>query len=152
MSLTRAQREFDCRCFLFGVFLLLLAFGTGEEPRGDPGARLMITRQILTHGQVHLVEMRPQLIHTPWGWTSYFGIGQTLLFIPFEIIGKTLSLLAPSAFAPDVRLFPLQYLYCPLVGVAYFLVLLGLLKELGLAARAAAIAALLFTFCSLSAH
>ncbi len=87
------------------------------------------------------------------GWTSYFGIGQTLLFIPFEIAGKAFSLLSPTGFASGVRRhFPLIYLYCPLVGVAYFLAMASLLKAFGLSARAAAIASLLFTFCSLSAH
>ncbi len=38
--------EFDRRFFLLGVFLLLFALGAGEEPRGDPNARLVITRQI----------------------------------------------------------------------------------------------------------
>ena len=152
MQPTRAQGEFDCRYFLFGVFLLALALGTGEEPRGDPGVRLAITRQLLSHSRVHLADPHWGFIQTPSGWTSCFAIGQTLLFIPFEIVGKVLALLSPSALTLDVRHFPLEYLYCPLVGVAYFLALLSLLGVLGLSARAAAIASLLFTFCSLSAY
>ena len=153
MQPMQAQREFDRRFFLLGVFLLLFALGPGEEPRGDAGARLVITRQLLTQGRLHLSDPHPQLVQTPMGWTSYFGIGQTLLFIPFEIAGKAFSLLPPTAFAPGTRRhFPLTYLYIPLVGVAYFLALASLLKAFGLSARAAAIASLLFTFCSLSAH
>ena len=130
MQPTRAQGEFDSQCFVFGVFLLLLALGTGVEPRGDPGARLAITRQLLSHGRVHLADPYLALIQTPDGWTSYHAIGQTLLFLPFEVVGKVLSLLSPSALIPDVRHFPLKYLYCPLVGVAYFLALLSLLEAL----------------------
>jgi hypothetical protein len=153
IQLTRTQQGFDYRLFLFGVFLLLFALGTGEEPLGDPGARLEITRQLLTQGRLHLSDPHPQLIQTANGWTSYFAIGQTLLFIPFEIAGKALSLFSPNTFAPGVRRhFPLTYLYCPLVGVAYFLSLISMLEAFGLSARAAAIASLLFTFCSLSAH
>ncbi len=149
------QRQFDRRFFLFGVFLLLFALGPGEEPRGDAWSRLVITGQLLTQGRLHLSEPHPQvmLIQTPMGWTSYFGIGQTLLFIPFEIAGKAFSLLSPTSFAPGTRRhFPLTYLYIPLVGVAYFLALGSLLRAFGISARAAAIASLLFTFCSLSAH
>ena len=153
MQLMQAQRKFDCRFFLVGIFLLLFALGPGEEPRGDAGARMVITRQLLAQGQLHRSDPHPQLVQTPMGWTSYFGIGQTLLFIPFEIAGKAFSLLPPTAFAPGVRRqFPLTYLYIPLVGVAYFLALVSLLKAFGLSARAAAMASLLFTFCSLSTY
>jgi hypothetical protein len=105
---TRTRQEFNHRLFLFGIFLLLFALGSGEDPIGDPGARLVIARQLLTQGRLHLSDPDPRLVQTPSGWTSYFGIGQTLLFIPFEIAGKALSLFSPTAFAPGFRRqFPL---------------------------------------------
>src|SRR5262245_6895758 len=86
---------FDRRLFVFGVFLLILALGTVEGPRGDAGWRLIITQQILAFRRLHLPEqpLQPGLVQTPFGWTSYFAIGQTLLFIPFEVAGKVLSVL-----------------------------------------------------------
>ena len=142
---------FDRRLFILGVFLLLFALGTVEGPRGDAGWRLVVTGQILDFGRVHLPEQPQQLglIETPSGWTSFSPIGQTLLFIPFEFAGKVLSVVLGDYRA---RAFPTTYLYCPLVGVGYFLALLGLLEAFGLSARAAGITSLVFTFCSLPAY
>jgi hypothetical protein len=142
---------FDRRFFILGVFLLLFALGTVEGPRGDAGWRLVITEQILDFGRLHVPEQpdQPVLIETASGWTSFSPIGQTLLFIPFEFAGKVLSVTLGDYRA---RAFPRTYLYCPLVGVAYFLALLALLESFGLSSRAAGITSLVFTFCSLPAY
>src|SRR5688572_27159363 len=95
----------DRRFFIAGVFLLLLALGSGEEPLGDPGSRLVITKHLLTEGRLHLPSPQRGLVETAKGWTSYFAIGQILLFVPFEIAGGVLSLLSPNALAPHVRNF-----------------------------------------------
>ena len=147
----RGISVFDRRLFILGVFLLLFALGTVEGPRGDAGWRLVVTGQIIDFGRVHLPEHpgRPGLIETPSGWTSFSPIGQTLLFIPFEFAGKVLSVVLGDYRG---RAFPLTYLYCPLVGVGYFLALLALLEVFGLSSRAAGITSLVFTFCSLPAY
>jgi|RhiMethySRZTD1v2_1073278.scaffolds.fasta_scaffold24196_2 hypothetical protein len=144
----------DRRLFILGVFFLLLALNPGEEPRGDAAARFSVTKQLLTDGRLHLSSPATEwtLIETPKGWTSYFAIGQTLLFVPFEAAGNVLSRLSPSDIAPHVRTIPMNYLYSPLVGVAYVLALLSLLEAFGLSARVAAVVSLLFTFTTVSAH
>ena len=142
---------FDRRLFILGVFLLLFALGTVEGPRGDAGWRWVVTEQIIDFGRVHTPENpgRPRLIETPSGWTSYSPIGQTLLFLPFEFAGKVLAVVLGDYRA---RAFPRTYLYCPLVGVGYFIALFALLEVFGLSSRAAGITSLVFTFCSLPAY
>jgi len=141
-------KQFDRRLFIFGIFLLLLALGTVDGPRGDASWRLVITEQMLAFGRLHLPQWQPGLVQTPSGWTSYFAIGQTLLFIPFKVAGKIMSVLR----LPALPSFPITYLYCPLIGAAYFLALLALLEAFGLSARTAGVASLVFTFSSLSAY
>ena len=129
-------KQFDRRLFIFGIFLLLLALGTVDGPRGDASWRLVITEQMLAFGRLHLPQWQPGLVQTPSGWTSYFAIGQTLLFIPFKVAGKIMSVLR----LPALPSFPITYLYCPLIGAAYFLALLALLEAFGLSARTAGVA------------
>jgi len=141
--------------YVVGVFLLILAFETGEEPRGDAASRLLITKQLLADGSVHLPRSHPEwwLIQTPEGWTSFYGIGQTLLFVPFELAGGLLSLAAPGGgLAAVLQQFPLKYLYVPLIGLGFFLALRALLEALGLTAWEAACASLLVTLSSVTAH
>jgi len=142
------------RTFLAGVFLLVFSVQTGEGPQDDAGSRLLITRQILDEGRLHLPSAHPSLalVQTPDGWTSYFGIGQTLLFVPFEFAGRALSLPFEDERAAYVKQLPLNYLYSPLVAVGYFAALAALLETLGLTRRESAFASLLFTFSTLSAH
>jgi len=142
------DQPFDRRFFILGLFLLLFALGTMEGPRGDAYPRFVLTQQILAYGRVHIPELSNPwgFLKTPSGWTTFSPIGQTLLFIPFETAGKAFEVLFPgSSFRP----IPIRYFYCPVVGVAYFLALMGLLEALGLSSRAAAIASLSFTFSSL---
>lgn len=114
--------------FFLSLLLLVLCASPGRFISVDARTRLLVSKYLWEHGTVAIPaekegDVAAQLIN-PKGngeWVSYFGIGQSLAFIPFDVLG---SLLSPpserfSKWRENIRELPLVFLY-PLC-VTFFL-------------------------------
>ena len=120
----------------------------------DARARLEVARELWSEGRISL---DPSRVSRPAFWieradgrvVSFYGLGQSLAFVPFDVAGRALS--AAAGVAPGAREFvrwlPVGLGLLPLLGVAWWIVLRGILREAGFDPAAAAIssAAILVT-------
>jgi hypothetical protein len=117
-----------------GLYLIFLSLSPGWFLSHDASARLAIGRQLWQHHTLFLDTARPErFVTTPQGKTTYFGLGQSLVFIPFDRLGFWLGKIAglTSEMSGFVQTLPLIFLYSPLVGILWWLALLVLQRSLG---------------------
>src|SRR5436309_1410968 len=110
------------KMWALGLFLLFAAFSPGRLISVDTGLRLSVTRQIWRHGSFHLNEREVAgnglvpnagdglLVRVTAGRTTFYGIGQSLVFVPFDMVGAVLG----SFGGERAALLPLLFLYAPL--------------------------------------
>ncbi len=131
-----------------GLWLLFLAVNPGRNEMTDARTRLDVAREIWTEGRVSVppsrVTFRRYWIALEDGrLVSYYGLGQSLVFIPFDIAGVALTRLFPVSPARRevVGWFPIGLGFLPLLGLLWWTLLVKVLRETGLGARLAAFAA-----------
>ena len=125
---------------LLGIGLVFLTIGLcpGWLLQQDASARLVIARELWKNNTVFIERARPErYVRTPNGYTTYFGIGQTLLFIPFDYLGYQLGKLPGAAKWWDnhIQVLPLLLLYLPLLSILWWNALRFLLHQLGLSEK-----------------
>src|SRR5262249_1976934 len=87
-----------------GLWLLLLATNPGRNEDIDAGARLAVTRQLWTAGEVAVRHPAPgteELLWTetaPDRYVAPYGIGQSLVFVPFDMVSWVLEHFIPGAW------------------------------------------------------
>src|SRR5215831_3512387 len=119
-----------------GLGLLLLATNPGRNETIDVGARLAVTRQLWTAGKV-AVRHRPHGTEDLWieiapdRYVAPYGIGQSLVFVPFDMVGSVLEHFAPEAWRGQLSWLPIGFGLLPLLGLGYWYALRRLLQEWG---------------------
>jgi hypothetical protein len=119
-----------------GLWLLLLATNPGRNETTDVGARLTVTRQLWTAGEVAVrhrphgtevlwIEIAPDRYVAPW------GIGQSLVFVPFDMVSWVLAHFTPEAWRGQLLWLPIGFGLLPLLGLGYWYALRRLLQEWG---------------------
>jgi hypothetical protein len=84
-----------------GLWLLLLATNPGRNENVDVGARLAVTRQLWTAGEV-AVRHRPHGTEDLWieiapdRYVALWEIGQSLVFVPFDMVSSVLEHFTPA--------------------------------------------------------
>lgn len=154
LSHSKLQIRRPFLCFALGLFLLLSAFSPGRLISWDVAVRLVVTRALLTEGKVAVPashEMARGLVEGPRGWTSFYGIGQSLAFLPFDALGYGIGLVSglKDKALGHVELLPLIFLYAPLVGIWWWAALAGLLRAYGVSERKALFFATLFSLSTI---
>ncbi len=133
-----------------GVASVLVALSPGRFFATDIEPRLRVARQLWAHGDVFLPGDRSSegLVYVPskQGSTSLYGIGQSLVLIPFDALGVALgrTLAVKAQWREAVEKLPILFLYIPLVGTLLWLLLARVLTLQGVGRREAFGVALLF--------
>lgn len=119
--------------FSLGLYLLFLGLSSGWFLSHDASARLVVARQLWQKHSFFIDGPRPErFVTTKKGKTTYFGIGQSLIFIPFDRVGHTLGKIPGlnAEMVGFVQTLPFIFLYAPLVGILWWLALLLLQRGL----------------------
>lgn len=139
-----------------GLFLLFLAASPGRVLSFDVGVRAEIARALWSRGTVFVPPgsaVDAALVKRPGtpGGTSFYGMGQSLLLIPFDALGVLLvRLTGLSGWAAEkLTGLPLVFLYIPLLGVAWWWAMAVWLQTLGLARGCAQRGAAIFSLTSI---
>jgi hypothetical protein len=135
--LDRVRTLSPALCCGLGLWLLFLVINPGRNEVTDAGNRLEVARAIWTEGHVS-VAVPPR---TPGDWfptqegrvVSWYGIGQSLLLIPFDMLGYLVVRVAGIAPPRDeiVRWLPIGLGLLPLLGVLWWDLLRRVLLEAG---------------------
>ena len=119
-----------------GLWLLLLATNPGRNETIDAGVRLAVTRQLWTAGEV-AVRHRPHGTEDLWieiapdRYVAPYGIGQSLVFVPFDMVSSVLEHFTPEAWRGQLAWLPIGFGLLPLLGLGYWYALRRLLQEWG---------------------
>jgi hypothetical protein len=119
-----------------GLWLLLLATNPGRNESSDAAARLAVTRQLWTAGEVEVrhpphgsedlwIEIAPDRYVAPW------AIGQSLVFVPFDMVSSVLEQFTPESWRGQLPWLPIGFGLLPLLGLGYWYALRRLLQEWG---------------------
>ncbi len=129
------------------LFFSLVCFSPGRLMTVDTEIRREIARSLWQDGDVFTAltpENQGGLVRrnsskSATRGTSFYGIGQSLILIPFDLIGvglaKTIS--SPAYKKEAVELLPLSFLYGPLMGLLFFYSVMVLLTTLGFSTKVA---------------
>jgi hypothetical protein len=107
-----------------GLWLLLLATNPGRNETIDVGVRLAVTRQLWTAGKVAVD--RPHVIEGLWieiapdRYVAPYGIGQSLVFVPFDMVSSVLEHFTPKAWRGQLPWLPIGFGLLPLLGLGYW--------------------------------
>src|SRR5262249_23257783 len=107
-----------------GLWLLLLATNPGRNETIDVGVRLAVTRQLWTAGKVAVD--RPHVIEGLWiemapdRYVAPYGIGQSLVFVPFDMVSSVLEHFTPEAWRGQLPWLPIGFGLLPLLGLGYW--------------------------------
>jgi hypothetical protein len=119
-----------------GLWLLLLATNPGRNESIDAGARLAVTRQLWTAGEV-AVRHPPHGTEDLWikiapdRYVASWGIGQSLVFVPFDMVSSLLEQFTPESWRGQLPWLPIGFGLLPLLGLGYWYALRRLLQEWG---------------------
>ena len=138
---------------LCGVGCLCIALSPGRITSLDAGERLVIANQLWTSGTV-FVDDATAMLFSEHGYTSYTGIGQSLVFIPFDMLGHALAwvLGLEGLDADRVATLPVVFLYTLGVALAWFWAAVRLSEELGTSQETALLAAWVLVLASPVGH
>lgn len=138
-------------CFLFFLFI---AASPGRVVAFDVAIRAEIAHALWSTGSVFVPPGSPVdagLLSTPRGGTSFYGIGQTLVFIPFDALGHWLAGFTRNPeWAHQLNYLPLALFYPPILGVLWWFALSLLLTTLGVDAKRARWAAVVFSTATIA--
>jgi len=85
------------QCLFIITFLIYLGSSAGVLEFGDDWSMLQVTNSIVNHGAVNIPASTPGTALGPDGlYYSKYGLGQSILAIPFYVIGVKLSYLPES--------------------------------------------------------
>lgn len=133
-----------------GLLLLTIVMSPGRVLSWDSAIRLSISRALWTEGTVFVDAAHPNakgMVEVGGKYTSFYGIGQSLLFVPFDMVGAALShIIAPESERARVLIewSPLLFLYMPLVALALWASIAWFLHEFGVRGGASAWSAALY--------
>ncbi len=123
---------------VLGVWLALFVTNPGRNETVDVEMRQLVARRIWTSGHVTLTSLPPSgdmpLAWVPAGpgrWAAPYGIGQSLVFIPFDAAGVLLEHLSPPSWRERVGWLPIGLGLLPLLGVGLWLALRKVLQAQG---------------------
>src|SRR5262249_49686664 len=120
-----------------GLWLLFVALNPGRNEVTDAGVRLEVARAIWTEGRVSVAGAPAGggvWFPTPGGrLVNFYGLGQTLLLVPFDVAGYLLARAARVGPPQDelVRWLPVGLGLLPLIGVLWWDLLRRALLEVG---------------------
>jgi hypothetical protein len=140
------------RLLVLGVWLALVVTNPGRNETNDVGMREMIARRLWTSGKVTLTEIPPSQAQLPWvptghgTWAAPYGVGESLVFIPFDVVGAALERLAPASWRERIGWFPIGLGLLPLLGVCCWLTMRRVLEQEGLEPSWALAGSLAITF------
>jgi hypothetical protein len=123
---------------VLGLWLLFLATNPGRDGMNDVVMRQMVARQMWSAHTVAFRALPPQAAGLPWvpagenRWVAPYGVGQSLLFLPFDAFGAVLERVSPPRWRERVGWLPIGLGLLPLIGVATWLALRALLGAWGL--------------------
>lgn len=129
-----------------GFALLVVALSPGRLISTDAGTRLLTARYLWTQGTVAIDTEKErikagQLIDPmkKGRWVSYFGIGQSLAFIPFDIAGVALAKFARANgdLREKIEWLPIVFIYPAVVAFLLSALIFALLTHFGAAHREA---------------
>ncbi len=137
------------------VFLFLLVTSPGRYYASDVTPRTAVSRSLWTSGTVFI--QPPQsteglvYVSSQGMWTSVYGIGQTLVLIPFDMLGAALGALSdgsPKSLEFWQRV-PVLFLYVPLVGTLWWFLFFQVLVLSAIPRQQAIKLSLLFFFSTI---
>lgn len=118
-----------------GLFFLFIALSPGRIIAFDVAVRAAVARGLYTEGSVFTTtpDLQAGLVKVPGhpGGTSFYGMGQSLAFIPFLFLGDILKQLGgPQEARRYLDTLPLVFLYVPLMGLLWWGALVRFLRWL----------------------
>jgi hypothetical protein len=135
------------RCGLaLGIYLLLLVTNPGRNEVLDAEMRREVSRAIWSQGTIALSHLPEQSAGTwiPVGhgrWVAPYGIGQSLVFLPFDALGALLERHSPGAWRQRIGWIPIGLGLLPLLGILWWYSFLALLDAWHVDAPTAEVAA-----------
>jgi hypothetical protein len=139
-----------------GLFALFLAVSPGRLISFDVGVRLEIARALWTRHTVFVptgsaAEAGLVNLSGNPGGTSFYGMGQSLILIPFDALGvlAARAVGATGWVAENLTRLPVVFLYIPLMGLAWWWAVAVWLQTLGLARSAAQRGAAIFSLTTI---
>jgi hypothetical protein len=142
------------RRLLFAVFFLLYALTSPGHVQGDTEIRWAVATRLVETGWFDLAPGTTHLyVEGDDGRRySFFGLGQSLSFVPFVIAGKALAHLPLGGGAGVLGPFLASILFFPLCGALAVAVLHALVRDCSRDARAASLVAILFGSATMHWH
>jgi hypothetical protein len=118
----------------------------------DASDRVSVASALWSKGTVFLEKgLLNRALETPSGSTTYFGIGQSILFIPFDALGALfVKLWGTEATKGFISSLPILFLYAPLVGVFWWRALVLILTRRGISQIAAETLGIFFFLSTLA--
>jgi hypothetical protein len=136
-----------------GLFCAFVALDSGRLDCGDTATRLAVSRALWQEGTVFVRGPWSNTVETPHGTAAVYGIGQSLVLIPFDALGYAFGRAAGDV-APETRAklerLPVVFLYGPLTGVLWWWLLACLAEESGAPAAWARAGACVFMLATIA--
>ncbi len=146
------------RLLVLGVWLALFVTNPGRNEVVDVGMRQTIARRMWSAGSVTITSIparESQLAWIPAGpgrWAAPYGIGQSVVFIPFDFLGAILERFGPGAWREQLAWLPIGLGLLPLLGLGWWLAVRKLLEAWGVSPRWSLIGSLAMTFGTIAFH
>ena len=143
---------------VLGVWLALFVTNPGRNETVDVEMRQVVARQIWTTGHVTLTSLPHSDMTLAWvpagpgRWAAPYGIGQSLVFIPFDAAGALLQHLSPPGWRERVGWLPIGLGLLPLLGVGCWLAIRKVLQAQGCNPQWALVGSLALLFGTIAFH
>jgi hypothetical protein len=143
---------------VLGVWLALFVTNPGRNETVDVEMRQVVARQIWTTGHVTLTSLPPSEMTLAWvpagpgRWAAPYGIGQSLVFIPFDAAGALLEHLSPPSWRDRVGWLPIGLVLLPLLGLGCWIAIRKVLREQGFDEQWALVGSLALLFGTIAFH
>jgi hypothetical protein len=122
-----------------GIWLLFVATNPGRNETLDVEMRRVVARQMWSEGTIAITAL-PEDSRDTWipageqRWVAPYGVGQSLVFVPFDAMGAALERFAPESLRERAGWLPIGLGLLPFIGLAWWLATLKLLEAWGLPA------------------
>lgn len=143
---------------VLGVWLALFVTNPGRNETVDVEMRQVVARQIWTTGHVTLTSLPHSDMTLAWvptgpgRWAAPYGIGQSVVFVPFDAVGALLEHLSPPSWRERVGWFPIGLGLLPLLGVGCWLAIRKVLRAQGFDEQWALVGSLALVFGTIVFH